>query len=77
MKLATLLLSLPSEFVYTLLMFVTWVVLLGWGAALIGACTLIFRNRDGEDENEGALEAIPLAVSARRDHSPKPLGLSR
>jgi hypothetical protein len=73
MKLATILVSLSSELFYTLLMFVTWVVLLGWAAALIGACTLAFRNRLDEEENTDH-EGMPLPVSDRRDHSPTPLG---
>ena len=77
MKTATILVSLSSEFFYTLLMVVTWIVLLGWAAALISACTLIFRNRDSDEENEIAPEAMPVAVSTRRGHSPTPLGLRR
>lgn len=77
MKTATVLMSLSSEFFYTLLMFITWIVLLGWAAALISACTLIFRNRDSDEENEAAAQAIPVAVSTRRDHSSAPLGLRR
>jgi hypothetical protein len=77
MKTATILVSLSTEFFYTLLLFVTWIVLLGWAAALISACTLIFRNRDSDEENETTPEAIPVAVSTRHDHSPAPLGLRR
>ena len=54
MKTATILVSLSSEFFYTLLMFVTWIVLLGWAAALISACTLIFRNRDSDEDNRSS-----------------------
>ena len=77
MKTATILVSLSSEFFYTLLMFVTWIVLLGWAAALISACTLIFRNRNSGEEDGIAPEAIPVAVSTRRDHSPTSLGARR
>lgn len=77
MKTATILVSLSSEFFYTLLMFVTWIVLLGWAAALISACTLIFRKRDSDEDNEIAPEAILAAVSTRRDHSPTSLGARR
>ncbi len=69
MKTATVLVSLSSEFFYTLLTFVTWIVLLGWAAALIAACTLIFRNRDLDEANQAGLAALPLAVSTRRDHT--------
>ena len=74
MKAATLLISLSSELLYTCLMIVTWVVLLGWAAALIGACTLAFRNRaEEDDENAFPHDAVPGATQLA-NHSATPLG---
>ena len=76
MKAATLLMTLSSELVYSFLMFVTWVVLLGWAAALISACTLAFRNRDEDDEEvayDSSRSVLPPATSSSR-RSPTPMG---
>ena len=73
MKAATLLVSLSSELLYTFLMIVTWVVLLGWAAALIGACTLAFRNRaEEDDENAFRRDAVPGATHLSK-HSATPV----
>jgi hypothetical protein len=60
MKAATLLVSLSSE--------------LGWAAALIGACTLAFRNRaEEDDENAFRHDAVPGATHLSK-HSATPVG---
>jgi hypothetical protein len=50
MKLATVITNLSSELAYTVLMVMTWIMLLGWSAAVISACVLAFRNRKEDDE---------------------------
>jgi hypothetical protein len=70
MKVATLAMTLSSELLYTCLMIVTWVVLFGWATALIGACTLVFRNRDRDENAPGTV----VPASTRREHSSTAMG---
>jgi hypothetical protein len=60
MKVATLVMTLSSELLDTCLMIVTWGVLLGWAAALIGACTLAFRHRDVDGDEDAPRAVIPV-----------------
>ncbi|HEX3319505.1 MAG TPA: hypothetical protein VHR84_02275 [Terriglobales bacterium] len=67
MKLATVITNLSSELAYTVLMVMTWIMLLGWSAAVISACVLAFRNRK-EDDEDTSTSSLNSKLSASEVH---------
>ena len=73
MKLASIMANCSSELLYTTLMIMTWIMLLGWSAALISACILAFRNRtEGDDDG---LQTPPLDIPVASSKT-RPIGHS-
>ena len=70
MKLATVFTNLSSELVYTILIVITWIMLLGWSAAVISACVLAFRNRKEDDEDMNTSSLHPKLSAAEVHRSP-------
>lgn len=75
MKMATTVISLSGEFFYACLMIMTWVVLLGWTAAVVSACALLFRREDFGPDSQRADTLVPAEAIARRDPSTAGFGL--
>ena len=70
MKLAAAISTLSSERVYTVLMVMTWIMLLGWSAAVISACVLAFRNRKEDDEDTSTSSLNPKLSASEVHRSP-------
>ena len=70
MKLAAAISTLSSELVYTVLMVMTWIMLLGWSAAVISACVLAFRNRKEDDEDTSTSSLNPKLSASEVHRSP-------
>lgn len=68
MKLAAIIATFSSELVYTILMIMTWIMLLGWSAALISACVLAFRNRKEDDREEPPTSSLDAPIPSAKTH---------